>query len=352
MPLSRVRIQTFRCLTEVELALHPERNYIFGPNGAGKTSVLETIYLLGRGRSFRTRQNRRLIQRGSSGFSVYAELDDDGASRRLGVGLGPNGLELRLDGATAPGIAALARLLPVHVIEPNLHQLIEGGPRQRRRFLEWGVFHVEQGYLKAWRGYRRVLGQRNAALKAGQGEENWNEGLLEAGQAVDQFRSGYVAELSAALEGLGEALLGYPLEVTYRSGWRSGLSFAEALRASTKRDRTVLATQVGPHRADLFISLGARGVRDEVSRGQQKLVAAGLVLAQIRVFAAGRGSGGVLLVDDPGAELDAAALEALISVLDEIPAQRVMTGISEASLAPESGYPVFHVEQGRVLPVL
>ena len=352
MPLKRVRVESFRCLTEVELPLHPRRNYIFGPNGAGKTSLLEAIYLLGRGRSFRTRLNRRLIQHGQQGFSVYGELDLGGNVHRLGVGCGPNGLDLRLNGEAASGMAALAELLPIHVIEPNIHDLVEGGPRDRRRFLDWGVFHVEQGYLETWRRYRRILGQRNAALKAGSGAAGWNVSLLEAGAAVDSARGRYVAELALALQGLGEDLLGYPLEVKYLRGWAEKMAFEEALEASAGRDSVKGATQAGPHRGDLSVSLDARGVREEVSRGQQKLVAAGLILAQIRVFAADRGYGGVLLVDDPAAELDKHALEGLMSVLDELPAQQVITGLSEHALPAPPGYPVFHVEPGGALSML
>ena len=87
------------------------------------------------------------------------------------------------DGQPAQGMSALAQILPVHVIEPNIHRLIEGGPSERRRFLDWGVFHVEPTYLSNWRHYRRVLGQRNAALKQGQGAESWNQGFLDAAAA-------------------------------------------------------------------------------------------------------------------------------------------------------------------------
>lgn len=352
MPLSRVRIQSFRCIAEVELELHPGRNYIFGPNGAGKTSLLEAMHVLGRGRSFRTRRSRRLIRRGAEGFSVYGEVYEDGVRRRLGVGLGAAGLALRLDGEAAPGMAALAETLPVHVVEPNIHQLIEGGPGERRRFLDWGVFHVEQGYLAAWRRYRRVLGQRNAALKAGRGVEAWNQAFLEAASAVDSPRSRYVEQLSEGLEGLGEALLGCALDVSYRSGWSRESDLPAAIAASAVRDARSGATQVGPHRADIAITMDARGVREEVSRGQQKLVAAALILAQIRVFARGRADGGLLLVDDPAAELDREALAGLMSVLDDLPAQLVMTGLSETLLPPAAGYPVFHVERGRITSVL
>ena len=111
MPLRQVRVQSFRCLAQEELSLHHQRTYIFGPNGAGKTSLLEAIYLLGRGRSFRTRHNRRLIRYGEDNFSVFGEVDNGGSYHRMGVGLGPAGQDLRLDGAPAPGMAALARLL-------------------------------------------------------------------------------------------------------------------------------------------------------------------------------------------------------------------------------------------------
>ncbi len=352
MPLTRVRIQSFRCLAAVELELDPQRNYFFGRNGAGKTSLLEALYLLGRGRSFRTRQNRRLIRHGDDGFSVYGELDDQGQQHRLGVALGQEGLQLRLNGQPAQGMSVLAQILPVHVIEPNIHRLIEGGPSERRRFLDWGVFHVEPTYLSNWRHYRRVLGQRNAALKQGQGAESWNQGFLDAAAAVDQARSRYARDLQAALVGLGENLLGTAVEVDYRSGWANGVTLEDALKASSKKDRSFGLTHVGPHRADIRVSMDARGVREEVSRGQQKLVAAALILAQIRVFAAGRSDGGVLLVDDPAAELDQTALTGLLAALEGLPAQLILTGLSEARLPPVHDFPVFHVEQGQVAQML
>ncbi len=308
--------------------------------------------MLGRGRSFRTRQNRRLIRHGDAGFSVYGELDSKEVKHHLGVALGQEGLRLRLDGGTPTGIAALAPILPVHVIEPSIHRLIEGSPGERRRFLDWGVFHVEPRYLDTWRRYRRVLGQRNAALKQGQGARTWNEGFLAAAAAVNEARSRYMEKLQGALAGLGEKLLGSAVEIDYHSGWRSGLSLPEALNSSDKKDRSFGFTHVGPHRADMVVNMGTRTVRDEVSRGQQKLVAAALILAQIRVSASDREDGGVLLVDDPAAELDQSALEGLLAALDELPAQLVLTGLSEARLPPAHDFPVFHVEQGRVTPVV
>ena len=352
MPLSRLRIEFFRCLTNVELALDPDKNYFFGANGAGKTSLLEAIHVLGRGRSFRLRQNKRLIQYDARGFTVFGEVHHRGRNHKLGISVDSGGRQLRLDGRDGPPMSALAQILPVFVIEPSVHFLIEGGPGERRRFLDWGVFHVEHGYIPAWRRYRRVLGQRNAALRTGQHSGSWDKVLVAAGMEVTQARARYVDELRGALAGLGETLLGQPLEVNYRPGWRADSTLQRALRQSNQRDRQAGATQVGPHRAELEIRLGARGVREEISRGQQKLAAAALVLAQVRVLAASRGHGGTLLVDDPAAELDAAALGSLLSVLDALPAQRILTGLTGDSLPGSQPPSTFHVEQGRVRPML
>jgi DNA replication and repair protein RecF len=352
VPLSRVRIESFRCIAASDLELSPQRNYVFGRNGAGKTSLLEAIYLLGRGRSFRTRQNRRLIRHGDAAFSIFGEFHEEFAQHRLGVSLGVDGLKLRLNGEQAAGMSALAQIMPVHVIEPNIHRLIEGGPKERRRLLDWGVFHVEPDYLGSWRRYRRVLSQRNSALKQGLGTREWDENFIQTATVVHSARSRYVKLLNNCLKGLGETLLGSPVESNYRSGWAAGNSLSEALNASYNRDRAAGLTHVGPHRADMFVSLDARGVREEVSRGQQKLVAAALILAQVRVFASNRPDGGVLLVDDPAAELDETALEALLGALDGLPAQLILTGLSRERLPPVGDGPVFHVERGVVTKML
>ncbi|MGE4658932.1 MAG: DNA replication and repair protein RecF, partial [Gammaproteobacteria bacterium] len=327
-----------------------------GPNGAGKTSILEAIHLLGRGRSFRTRQARELVQRGAESFLVSGGIvGPEGEKNRLGVRYSDGSLALRLDGVKAKSIGDLADKLPVHVIEPSTHLLVEGGPRERRRFLDWGVFHVEPGYLAAWRRYRRILGQRNTALKTGSTSrslEAWTVGLAEAGNLVVEFRSRYVEQMRVLLELIGIQLLNKVVAIQHRSGWSPGRNFEEALAASLSKDRAMGATQVGPHRADLELRIKGRVAREEVSRGEQKLLAAALVLAQVAVFAAVRGTGGVLLVDDPAAELDRRSLGRLMGALDDSPAQQVLTGLSQTLLSPAVGAPVFHVELGKTIRVV
>ncbi len=339
------------------MSLHPQRNYIFGANGAGKTSLLEAVFLLGRGRSFRTRQLKQLVRRGEAGLSVYGETDNgpEGAAHRIGIGFSSSGLAIRVDGASGKGLLELSTLLGVQAIGPGLHDLVEGGPGERRRFLDWGVFHVEHNYLVLWRRYRRVLSQRNAILKrdgpGGQEMRSWTQALAEAGEAVHDARKSYVDRLTVEAEEIGRGLLGEPVRVLYRAGWRDGASLAQALADSAAGEARFRVTQVGPHRADLGFYMDAGAVRDTASRGQQKLVAATLLLAQARIGATAGGSP-VLLVDDPAAELDLGARERLDSELAKTGAQLFVTGLSVEQLNHAAGYPLFHVEQGRVRQVV
>lgn len=352
MPLRRIRITALRCLREVDLELDPRRNFIYGPNGAGKTSLLEGIFVLGRGRSFRTRQVRRLVRRGTEGFAVHGIVEGAGGSvRRLGVGYTAGHLEKRIDGVTAAGMAELAGILPVHAIDPSMHSLVEGGPSERRRFLDWGVFHVEPTYLAAWKQYRRALGQRNAALKRGAGAAElapWSAALAAAGEAVAVSRERYVARLAPAFATFGQRLLERAVALDYRRGWAGEQDLADALRSQESRDRLNGSTEVGPHRAELILRLEDRRVQDEASRGQQKLIAAGLILAQVAVESALRPERSVLVVDDPAAELDATSLSRLIAAIGDLPTQVVFTALAPTHLAPAVGARVFHVEQGEI----
>lgn len=356
MGLEHLRIDGVRCLREVALDLDPKRNYLWGLNGAGKTSCLEAVFLLARGRSFRLRQTARLVQHGREGLSVFGRVrDDEGRVHRMGIEFAHGQLSGHLDGEVVRSQAEMLRLFPVHVIDPRLHQLVEAGPSERRRYLDAGVFHVEQRFLDDWRHYRRVLGQRNAALKAAVAAAEldvWTGPFLAAAAAVHESRSGYSERLANIVADRARDLVGHELKLSYRPGWRRGVTLAEALAEHRDRDRAAGFTQVGPHRADLKLEFDRGGVRETASRGQQKLVAAALVIAQVALFEQRTGRSGTVLIDDASAELDEPAQQRLRLALDSLQSQQILTGLSIETLRPDPGFPVFHVEQGRVHPML
>jgi DNA replication and repair protein RecF len=323
-----VQVTDFRCLQSVALDLDPHFTLVSGPNASGKTSLLEAIYVLGRGRSFRTRRLEHLIRRGQERFVVFGEVDASGRSVSLGVEGSSVGIRGKLGGMKVASLAELAPLLPVQIIDPEIHRLIEEGPSRRRRFLDWGVFHVEPTFVSDWQRFQQALKQRNAALSSGQPRRvtgAWDAGFARYGESVTAARSRYVESLRAPAALAARNLLGMELSLNFRAGWARGMSLSEALAESSLRDPQAAATQVGPHRAELEIRLNELNVKDHISRGQQKLLAAALLMAQVKLFTADAPVRPCLLLDDPAAELDHERLTGLIREVSSHSVQLVVT---------------------------
>lgn len=347
MALTEFRAENFRCLEAVELELAPDYNLIHGANASGKTSLLEALAYLGRGKSFRGAPTQSVIRHGQESLVVFGRVTRGDRSVSVGVRNGPQGLEIQIGGEAAGGTAALAEVLPLYVIDPDVHNLVAGGPEERRRYLDGVAFHVEHGFLEDWRRFRRALRQRNAALKAGGGDvDAWSRELAEYGARVDRVRRGVVEIGRDSLEDQGAALLGSPIGVEYRQGWADGQALADALSESLERDRQMGSTQVGPHRADLRLRCDERQARRVVSRGQQKLLACALILAATEVVQTHLERPMLLLLDDPAAELDSGAQARLFEQVLNLGSQIVATALEPESLAFPTSPAVFHVERG------
>lgn len=352
MTLSRVQVTDFRSLHSASLELDTAFTLITGPNASGKTSLLESIYLLGRGRSFRTRRLEHLIRQGCERFVVFGEVESLGRRIPLGIEGSTAGVRSRISGERPNSLAELAVALPVQIIDPEVHRLIEEGPSHRRRFLDWGVFHVEQSFVADWQRYQQVLRQRNAALKSRQPRSVvsvWDGELVQFGQRLTDARARYVEGLVGAAEPLAKDLLGMTLALTYRAGWNRERTLAEALDLSWQHDLETGSTQVGPHRGELAIRLDGLPVKDRISRGQQKLLAASLLIGQIQLFHVERVRP-TLLLDDPAAELDDKRLAHLIAAVSSQPVQLIVTTLHGEFAAFGRPGRRFALEQGVVHP--
>jgi len=349
--LRLLRAQHLRCLNSIELETDAAQNIIVGANGAGKTSILEAIYFLGRGKSFRSGHSSLLIQTGREKFDVFGQVIVDTEYHRLGASHGPDGLDIHLNGDTHVSVADLTTVLPVQIIDPEVHRLIQGGPKCRREFLDWGVFHVKHEFLIAWRRYRRALKQRNAALKQSSSRQAviaWDPELIEFGLQVDTARRTYLQHYLPLMSSISSELLQINANCRYLPGWQETQTLADALTASWERDRTYGATQIGPHRAELLIEADGHSARNRLSRGQQKLLSIALVLAQSLFVSRTLERKVTLLVDEPAGELDDDHLQTLMQILDCEELQLFITTLNLDSLPVTGLKRAFHVEHGVV----
>ena len=415
LSLIHLTVDDLRCIEHAELHLHPGHNLIWGGNGSGKTSLLESIFLLGRGRSFRTRNSERLIRHGRDRLVVFGRtgsaspsgfmessgpgglatpgVTQDGTTppdlprgatsrygsteaawkgsvslssaataiqvpaRTLDQALGvqvsrTDGTTARISGTTARSLTELTQAFPVQIIDPGVHKLVEEGAHRRRRWMDWAVFHVEHQFGDWWLRYTRILKQRNAALRTQPAQVTaWDTELARVGELIAESRRRFVESLLPFWRESVLALSGLEPELHYFKGWAQDVSLAEALAASKARDESKRLTHPGPHRADVIIRISGRPAREVLSRGQQKLVAVAMTLAQLNLLQQATETTPTLLLDDPAAELDGEHLRRFIEQVMRLRSQLVLTSLHAESRLFGTPNRVFHVEQGRVQPV-
>ncbi|MEO5566282.1 MAG: DNA replication/repair protein RecF [Luteimonas sp.] len=357
MQVTRLEFSGLRCFERDSLQPGPGVNLLIGANGSGKSSVLEALHLMAYGRSFRGRVRDGLVRDGADAVEVFVEwVEAGGRVRRAGLRHRGQAWEGRLDGAPLAQLGDLCAALAVVTFEPGSHALVMGPAETRRRFVDWGLFHVEPEFLVLWRRYGRALRQRNALLKGRQRDaqlDAWEHELDQAGTALSQHRDAYLQQLQPYLAATAQALLPEAGEASFcfQPGWRRDeLSLADALLLARERDFSTGFTSVGPHRADWRIVQAAIPRREALSRGQAKLTALAALLAQAEHQAARRGDWPIVALDDLASELDRPHQQLVLQRLQGYGAQVLVTGTeAPASLAAESAETrVFHVELGTI----
>ncbi|WP_028241494.1 DNA replication/repair protein RecF [Stutzerimonas azotifigens] len=359
MSLSRFTVTGVRNLQPVALLPSPRINILYGDNGSGKTSLLEAIHLLGLARSFRSSRIAPVVGHEEQSCVLFGQAAlASGQARAIGVSRSRDGeTVIRVDGQNVRSAAELADTLPLQVINPDSFRLLEGAPKLRRQFLDWGVFHVEPRFLRAWQRLQQALRQRNSWLRHGRldgaAQAAWDRELELAADEIDAYRRAYIQALKPVFEETLQALCALEdLQLSYYRGWDKDRRLGEVLAATLERDRALGHTQAGPQRADLRLKVGGHNAAEILSRGQQKLVVCALRIAQGHLVSETKRGQCIYLVDDLPSELDEHHRLALCRLLEQLNCQVFITCVDSNALMEgwQTSTPVsmFHVEHGRV----
>lgn len=372
MKLDEVQIRYFRNLKTVDIVPSHRLNVVIGQNGSGKSSLLEALHYLGFGRSFRTAKHKRVVQSGENAFTVFSvSLVGSGRSKRLGISRTVNDeLTVSIDGKKASKMADLVSHIPMLLFTPQSSDAVLGAPSSRRRFLDWGLFHVEHGFSKNHLTYQKLVKQKNAFLKLntkqggkfdrtadvnltnGHPGHVWDTQIVKYGMVVSELREAHIERLIPIItEVLVDFLPEFSFDISYHRGWEKGLSLEEAMDKNAEKDARYGFLSVGPHKADFVVKADGIDAKELLSRGQQRMLVAALQLAQATLLKDSTEKDVVYLLDDIGAELDVVKREKFIDRLLDCNSQVFVTAIELDHIDFVKKYrdqKVFHVEHGCV----
>lgn len=336
MILSELHLHQFRHFDRYVLQPHHQANFIFGPNGSGKSSLLEAIYVLAMGRSFRSATLAALIQYQASELQLLAHWRN-AFERQIIVGLERQRLNassgIRVDGRPIQSLSELVRLVPIQLINHDSFHLLDAGPQCRRAFLDWGVFHSEPAFYGVWQRYQRALKQRNAGLKRRLPVIElalWDQEMALQAERIHRWRNDYLQQFVSFFDKVLTQLVPLDgLKLQYHAGWDVEQPLQEVLARHYARDVQLGYSQHGPQRADLKIKVHQLDADQVLSRGQQKLVSYALRVAQSQLLKSVSGQSSVFLVDDLPAELDAVKIANVLRLLFELQCQLFVTAVDE-----------------------
>lgn len=372
MSIELLRIHNARSLFDYSLTPHPYFNIIYGPNGAGKTTILESIYLLLRSRTFRSTKYKSFINDDALETIVYSKFSDSNKSEKdftLGISRSRNTNYpvIHLNKQKIHSLSDITCLAILGLITPESFNLLDSGPAVRRKFIDWGVFHVEPNFLSSWRSYKKILSNRNIILKKLKlsnshllGQTNlhsiscWDHDLIHYNNILHNFRSKQLDNIKPIFFNLLSKFstdLVDNISLDYYQGWNQEVCFEDYLKKKLPEDLSAGITRYGTHRSELKIMYKKNSARDILSRGQKKLVVICLILAQF-VFLKHANQAifnHILLLDDIDSELDINNLSILFSLLEDIKSQVfISTTDKERFKFLSSDFSMFHVEPNKI----
>ncbi len=360
MKITRLTAESFRQFEHAGFEPHPRLTVLHGVNASGKTSLLEAIYFGARATSFRARRLDEVVleKRHAASVSLWIEHDPQNPATQWTTAIQSGEVAIRRL-TEASNRRELAQAIPVVLVDRQLHRVFEEGPVYRRRYLDWGLFYVEPSFFALWRRHERALRQRNQALRQRAPKvevEVWNPEFIATAKALNQLRQTHVKMLEqSARRWVAELLQNEHFSFALSSGWNEQLGLEGALTEGYEGDRKMGFTHAGPHRAELRVRFEQRDARAFVSRGQQKLLALAMALAQAQLVSETAGQTPIILLDDLEAELATEWQQRLLKALLQYPGQSLVTSLEwRDSLLPSGAsrndYAVFHVEHGHVTP--
>jgi len=356
--MSVIELQTvnFRNLITEKLSFHPKLNFITGDNGSGKSSLLESLFYLGHGKSFRSTHLESLIYTDADSFIVSVKTENN---IQLGIQRNAQGeSKIKINGAKHTKLSDLAKNFAIQIVTPESFKLFVGGPKERRKFVDLGMFHVKHSFSSLWNDFSRTLKQRNACLKNKVNETQltyWTDEFCRLSESIAALRKEYIIllreEVSLWMSIVLPSLMD-EINIRYSQGWNNKKELKEVLNINISKEYERGYSLFGAQKFDIKFLIDNLSIEHRLSRGQQKLFLLALTFAQTSLIAKVNRLKPILLIDDIGAELDHSSRTAMFSAIQQLGCQTMITAIDSVALEPlmpvNNNYKMFHVKHGQI----
>lgn len=355
MQINQLKISHFRCYEHIELSFEKRINIFCGANGSGKTTVLEAIYFISTGKSFRSKRNKNLIQHDQSELAVFAQFLDPSLNQNsLGITLAKSlKKKVKLNQQSVSNQSEVAHVLPVVSIDPDSYLFLDKPPQFRRSYFDWLVFHVKPEYLAIWSKVNRCHKHLNALYKEKKIQDlaYWeSQYILYATQLsdlrlqiFDELKTSVCQKVALFLPELGD------FEPVFRQGWSKERSLTDQFKID--RDKNLLFGNLlsGCHKMDIKSNINKKPAHENLSRGQKKIISSIYYISYIELLSTHLNINPILCLDDMDAELDPSKTAIFSEFIQNSNNQIFITTVDKNKLSTHTeDTAVFHVEHQQV----
>ncbi|MCH9631132.1 MAG: DNA replication and repair protein RecF [Chlamydiia bacterium] len=311
MHLVSLKLRNFRNYKEETVTFDPKINLIIGENGAGKTNLLEAIYFLSTGRSFRTNLLKDMIHKDHSLFFIEATFVKDGVTQTLKVGYDETNKKIEHNATELGSFSNMLGIMPSVIFSPKDIHLISGSPQERRRFLNLHLAQSDPVYVYHLLRYTKALKQRNAFFKQKKldGIECYEEEMAlssiylmtERKNALSKLENLVKLKMSSLSNAQDDFKINYQPSL---SGKFDNASFIKQFEKMRPKELLCKSTLVGPHRDDFHILQDNNLAKSYASEGQKRTFLSALKFSEWNLLKESTNASPIMSIDDIGMHLD------------------------------------------------
>jgi DNA replication and repair protein RecF len=333
MWINGLTLKNFRIFDDFQIDLRPQLQLIVGANGSGKTSILEAIYMLAFGRSFREKTRNHIYRQGTSLSEVFLDISDQGIEKKLNFrASSKGGQRYSLNEGAGATKAEFVEILSCQLIHPDSHRQMAKDKNYRRKLLNWGVFHVKPSMIQHWANYQKAMKQRAELLRQQAGSRllcPWEEIMAKEAAWLTDERQKYIQELGKSFKKLRKHFdANNTVELLFHPGYSLNEDFTMQLEKNRREDFFRGYAIAGAHRADIEFNHNERDAFKFLSQGQVRMLGMSFLLAQLEFNQTNLGRNTFLMVDDLDSELDFENQKKVLSYIKQSKIQALVTSVN------------------------